>query len=360
VQADYETPGPDAPRLSTDVAGLAPYMFDPFEYPPVFAVAPRLALAATDDYHLLRAVWFGVSALGFWIAFVGLAVWIGGRAGGTALLLAPPIALSTPFLLGLQFGQAHLLVVAAAIAGMMQLARGRRWTGASLLAFATATKLFPGLLLVHLAVRRRWRDVAATLVALAALVGIAALVLGPATLSAYVTEQLPRMASGEAFGFTEHNPDNHSLYGLAFKLGALGVAGADRHLASLLGWAWTAVAVALAVTASRGRAEPGRDAVVWLGILCLATLRAPFAPTYTAIGTLWLLSAVVGQLGPRRWRTVLIVVAWILLQGAPPLGSDAINAAATLPGQAASIAIAVLAVWPRRAAASALVAPSGT
>jgi hypothetical protein len=67
---------------------------------------------------------------------------------------------------------------------------------------------------------------------------------------------------------------------------------------------------------------------------------------------------VTGCLAPRRWRTVLIVIAWILLQGAPPLGSDAVNAAATLPGQAASIAIAVLAVWPRRAA-PALVGPAG-
>jgi hypothetical protein len=172
-------------------------------------------------------------------------------------------------------------------------------------------------------------------------------VLGPGTLAAFVTEQLPRIASGEAFAFAEDNPDNHSLYGLAFKLAALGL-DAGRGLANALAWIWTAVAVALTVLGSRGRSEPVRDAILWLGILCLATLRSPFAPTYTAIGTLWLLSVAVGTWRPRRWLTAVIAVSWFLLQGTPPIFSAAHNALATLPAQLASIAFAIAAVWPRR------------
>lgn len=352
IPTDYGKPRSDGSpsHPATALRGLASYLGDPYEYPPTFVLAPRAAVAITDDYQIIRAAWFGISALGFWIAFVALAIWIAGRPGACALLLAPAIAISTPVLLGLQFGQAHLLVIAAAVAAMMLFARGRWLGGGLLLGFATATKIFPGLLLVHLAVRRRWRDLAVTLAVIAALIGLAALVLGPATLAAFVSDQLPRMASGEAFSFTEENPDNHSLYGLAFKLATLGVRGADRQLAQLLAWGWTAIAVVLTIAGSRGRRAPARDAMLWLGIVCLATLRSPFAPTYTAIGTLWLFAVASGVLPPRRRWTALIAIAWILLQGSPPIHSDAWNVVMSLPGQAISIAAAVLATWPWRAA----------
>jgi hypothetical protein len=339
---DRATP-PRTPR----VRGLAEHLTDPYEYPPTFVVLPRAALVVTDDYLLIRAAWFGLSAVVFWIAFVALPIWMRGRAGATALLLVPVVALSFPVVLNLQFGQAHLVVVAASIAAMMQFARGRTLGGGVLLAFAITTKIFPGLLLVHLAVRRQWRAIAATAAAIGAMVALAALVLGSSTLAAFVSEHLPRMASGEAFAFAEQNPDNHSLYGLAFKLAALGVDGADRGLASSLAWAWTAGALVLTVLGSRGRAEPAREAVLWLGILCLATLRSPVAPVYTAIGTLWLLAVAVGVMTPRWWVTAAIVLSWCLLQGSLPIFSPAGNAIASLPSQVASLVIAVLAVWPR-------------
>jgi Glycosyltransferase family 87 len=353
--ADYARPAPGM-KADTAIDGLGDYLLDPYEYPPVFAVLPRAAVAATSDYHVLRAAWFAISAVGFWLAFIGVAIWIRGRAGGTALLLVPVLALSLPLVMNLQYGQAHLIVVAAAMGAMLQFARGRRASGATLLALATATKVFPGLLLVHLAVRRRWRDVGATLVALAVLVGLAALVLGPATLGAFVSEHVPRMASGAAFSNTEENPDNHALYGLAFKLATLGVPGAGRELGAALAWIWGVLALILAALGSRGRAEPARDAVIWLGVLCLATLRSPFAPMYSAVGTLWLLAIFFwdgaggadGAGRPRWWWTAAIAVSWAVLQGFPAIFSDKVNVLASLPSQIATIAIAIAAVWPRR------------
>lgn len=347
---DYEESKPGAAEhtaVPCQMRGLPPYLTDAFEYPPPFAVLSRAAVAATDDYHVVRAAWFGISAVGFVLALMALAIWIAGRAGATALLLMPLVMFSMPVALNLQFGQVHLLIVAASIIAMMQFARGRLISGALLLGVATAIKIFPGLLLVHLAVRRQWRAVAATLAAIAALFALAAIVLGPSTLSAFVSEQIPRLVSGDAFAFAETNTDNYSLYGLAFKLSMMGV-DAGRGAASALAWAWTVVAIALTVLASRGRAEPARDVIVWLGIFCLATLRSPFAPTYTMVGTLWLLSVAAGYVTPRRWLTVLIAIAWVLVQGAPPVGPEVWNAATSLPGHAASIAIALAAVWPRR------------
>lgn len=233
--ADY---GSDQP---TTVAGLDAYLADPYEYPPTFVVAPRAALAVTHDYELIRVAWFGLSAVCFLLAYLALALWVRGRAGATALLLLPALAISYPLMFCLQWGQAHLIVLAAAMAAMVQFERGRTASGAGLLAFATTTKIFPGLLLVHLAVRRRWRELAATLVAIAALVVLAAVVLGTGPLGSFVTDHLPRMSSGEAFAFTEDNPDNASLYGIAFKLAALGF-DTGRGLGATLAWIWSFIA----------------------------------------------------------------------------------------------------------------------
>jgi hypothetical protein len=185
----------------------------------------------------------------------------------------------------------------------------------------------------------------ATGLALIALVGLAALVLGPATLTAYVSEHLPRMASGAAFSYTENNFDNYAPYSLAWKLAALGIGSGDRHVASMLAWCWGVVALVLTAVASRRRGDRASDAVLWLGILCLATLRSPFAPMYTAIGTLWLLAMATGFARPRLGLRIAIGVAWVLMQGFPPMFGPAINVLLSLPSQLATIAIAVIAVW---------------
>lgn len=331
---------------ATDLTGMPAYLGDPYEYPPPFAVLPRAAVAMTHDYQLIRDAWFGLSAFGFLVGFVALALWIRGRGGATAMLLLPAIALATPFAFTLQWGQAHALILAAAILGMIQLARDRTLSGAMLLAFATVTKLFPGFLLVFLAVRRRWRDLAYTLGAIGVLVTIAAIVLGPATLGAFVTEQLPRIASGEAFAFTEQNFDNLSLYGLAFKLHALGV-DAGRPLAANLAWVWTVVVLVLTIVVARKPGDRTRDAILWLAILCLATLRSPYAPLYTSLGTLWLMSIATT---PRGWNRALVAIGWFLLMGFPPVGGAALATILSFPGQLVTLLVPLVALRSRSVA----------
>lgn len=335
----YVHAGELAARGQANLWNPADYDGDGYEYPPPFAMLPRAAVALSGDLHVLRPAWFAISALGFWIAFLALTIWLRSR---TALRCLPVVALSIPTVFDLQYGQAHLLVVAAAIAGMLQLARGRRTTGALLLGAAIATKLFPALLVVHLVVRRRWADAIAVGAATLALFGLAVVVLGADTTAAFVHVQLPRLASGEAFPFVANQTDNDSLYGLAYKLIKLGVVDSGQPLAGILAWLWTLFAVALTVAGSRGPASRTRDGALWLGVLCLATLRAPYVPAYARIGTLWLLSTV----PPRRMGW--FVLAWLVLQGAPPVLGPAANVILSLPSQIASIALAVAAVWPRR------------
>jgi alpha-1,2-mannosyltransferase len=321
------------------------YTDDPYEYPPPFAVVGRAAAEA--DYGVVRSTWFAIQALAFLAAVLALATWIGGRAGATALLLAPALALSTPVMVALQFGQAHLIVIAAAAASLPLFARNRDLAGGALLGFAIATKIFPGLLLVHLAVRRRWRAVFATLGATAIYVAIATIVLGTGTLEAFVTDHLPKLASGEAFPNALENHDNHSIFGLVIKLRDLGLGG-DADLASKAAWLWGLVALALTVLASSKPRDRAGDAILWLGILALATLRSPFAPTYSAVTTFWLLSIWAGDTARRAWKTAALVIGWIVLLGQPPLFGEKGDIIVSLLPQAIVIAVAVLATLRRR------------
>jgi hypothetical protein len=244
-------------------------------------------------------------------------------------------------MVALQFGQAHLIVIAAAVASLPLFARNRDIAGGALLGFAIATKIFPGLLLVHLAVRRRWRAVAYTLSAIVALFALSTLVLGPGTLDAFVTGHLPKLASGEAFPNALENHDNYSLFGLVIKLRDLGLGG-DADLASSAAWLWGLAALALTVLAARRHHDRAGDAILWLGILALATLRSPFAPTYTVVTTLWLLTVWAGA-----WNTAALAVVWVVLQGQPPLFGEKTNITISLLPQLIVIAVAIVAVVRR-------------
>ncbi len=86
--------------------------------------------------------------------------------------------------------------------------------------------------------------------------------------------------------------------------------------------------------------------MIWLAVICLATLRSPFAPMYSAVGTLWLLAVWLGAARPRWWATAAAAAAWVLLQGFAPIFSDRVNVLASLPSQLATLAIAVGARGP--------------
>ncbi len=340
----------------TGVAGLRPYLSDPFEYPPTFLFLPRAGLAVSNDFDVLRAGWFAIQALAFLAACTLLALWIGGRAGAVSLLLVPALLFSAPLLMSWQWGQFHATVIALSVVAMLAFATRRDWIGGALLAVGTGTKLFPGALLIQLVAGRprgtRLRVVLTTLVGGLALVGVALLLVGVQPFRSFFDYQLPRIASGEAFWFTETNPDNYSPYGLVFKLRTLGVPGMGRGLAVGVSWIYLAIVVLLAVSSGRRARSRAELAVSWLALLSLASLRSPFAPTYAGISTLWLLAIWAGARERRsRWSTAGIVVAWILLQGVPPIGSAAGDAIASLPAQLVAIAVPLLAVWPRGARA---------
>jgi hypothetical protein len=347
----------DAARLlaPASIHGLQKWMDDPFEYPPPFLLFPRAALLATDDFLAIRAGWFVFQALGLIVVAAWLARWVGGRDGQLAFLLLPVLLASLPTMLGLQFGQFHIATLLLSVAAMICFEERRPAVGGALLAVATVSKLFPAFLLVYLLARRRWREVAWTLAGCVvfSLAGLA--VLGWTPFEAFLTYQLPRIHTGEAFAFYEKEAlvvsRNLGIPGLVTKLQFLGVPGMTHGLGATLGWLFTFLLFWLAWTAGR-RAE-GRvaEARAWLALLSLGAFRSPLAPPYVTLSILWLLTLLAGEIRGRTSAVVAFVVAWLLIMGPPPL-TGPIEFIVSFLGQIAGLAVCIRGLRGPRAPAS--------
>jgi hypothetical protein len=166
-------------------------------------------------------------------------------------------------------------------------------------------KLFPGVLLLVLARRRAWRPLLLSLAGIAAWVGVALVVFGPAPFEAFVSHHLPRINSGEAF------PQlripfalalNQSVFAIPLKLALFGIGDGSIRIASALAWLYTALVCAVALWLTTTDRAP----LLWALVLALASFRSPFLPQeYAAIGpalTLCLSAAVfVAAIRFLRW-----------------------------------------------------------
>ena len=161
--------------------------------------------------------------------------------------------------------------------------------------------------------------------------------------------------SGEAFS-AFRNPtsiaDNGSVPGLVFKLKLWGVPYMGFDAMRIVGWVYTLVVVAGTVWLARRVRPEGREPVIWLAILVLATMRSPFMATYAFFPVMWLAtlaaplawrdsrSALPIALAGVRWRsrsarrsipphwnavwtTVQTVLAFVLLGVRPPAAARA-------------------------------------
>lgn len=330
--AHYPGLNPEAtPR--TEMAGMRPE--DPYQYPPQFLLLPRLARALTHDYGTVRVVWFALQVTLLAGVYLWLALWSGGRAGRLAAWLLPLALSAFPTLYALQYGQFHVAAVALSVAALLAIEARRRALGGALLAVAISAKLFPALLLLPLAVRRRWRELGWTAAfgALFALLGLA--LLGPAPYAAFFEEHLPRLADGSAFAFDAAWPelrelvlaDNQGFAGLVAKLAELGVPGLDggaRRIATLLYLVALAAAALLFGRREADLARPER-AAGWLGLVGLGSLASSGAwGDYVPLTAIWLLALLAARLRDGARVAVPLAACWLFqytLLGTTPIGS---------------------------------------
>jgi hypothetical protein len=205
---------------------------------------------------------------------------LGPAAGTRALLLSPLVMGAIPTVSFLEKGNVQGAMIAMAMIAMVAFER-RRWAlGGALLAYATVSKLFPGMLILYLLVQRRWRALAWTAAFGAILTLLPLAVLGTRGYAAFL-EHLPGLVGGEAFP-AFRNPAsmavNYSVPGLVFKLKLFGVPGMGFGASKVVGWLFTIVVVAVTFLLGKRSVADEDKPVVWLAVLTLATLRSPFLP----------------------------------------------------------------------------------
>jgi len=304
-------PEPDKPRKPN----LGPFLVDVYEYPPTFLPLPRLVVAATDDFWGFRRLWFALNLAGVALCLVAIARRFDTALGTQAVWLTPFVLVSPSIVGTLQAGNVHLLFIAAAAAAMLLFERQRHAAGGAILAYAIVSKLFPGVLLFYLLLRRDWRAVGWTAAWSVVLVAVTLADVGAVPFAAFL-EHLPGLLSGEAFpAFRSAAPIavNESIPGLVFKIGVLGGPSLGFGASRILGWAYTLVVVGLTAWLALRPARRGREPLVWIVILVLATMRSPFLPMYGTFPSLWLatLIAALGWQQPRvRWTAI---AWWIVL-----------------------------------------------
>lgn len=332
------------------VAELGPHLLDPYEYPPQFLLLPRLALALTNHFLIIRSVWFAFESTVFLGIALLLAGHIGEREGLVVGLLVPALFASLSLLVNLQWGQAHVLTLTLAMGALVAFRRGHAPLGGALLAAAALFKLFPGLLLLYLILQRRWRDVGWTVAGSIFLTLLALAVFGVFPFEAFIEYQLPRIGNGDAFSFFHGRwiavSRNLSVPGVVFKLGLLGAPAMTNALANEVGWIYTLLLVMLVARAAGQRDRSALDeALLWLGVLCLGSLRSPLAPgIYVGLGGLWILTLFASR--AKRARDVLFVaLGFWLIPGGPPLPNRTADVAVAFLGQVWMMLVGFRAVW---------------
>ncbi len=342
---------------------LGPFNIDVFEYPPPFLLLPRALLRVAPDFVGFRLLWFAMEAAVVLVAMVFVGRALDPHARLRALMLAPLVWAALPMLNTLQKGNIQPVVIAVAVLAMVLFRRRQFAAGGALLAFATLSKLYPGLLVLYLLVRRDWRALIWTAAWSAVFVGLTVADTGWSIFASFLGH-LPALLGGESFPALR-NPNavaiNYSIPGIVFKLKLFGVPGMGFPASKLLGWLYTLIIVPVVVLVARRSLREGETPLVWLAILILATLRSPFLPqAYAPFPALWLVTLLAAVAVPTMRNALLALLAWAALNVYVPMdgGLDPRTLAlvTTLP-QVVTIAVAVIALR-RRPAGSEAPAPA--
>jgi uncharacterized membrane protein YuzA (DUF378 family) len=306
---------------------------DAYVYPPPFLLWPAGAAVLSNEFKTIRTAWFVVELGLFLWAYGSVAAWIGGRSGGRCLLWLPVVATGLPVLLGMQMGNFHLAAIALAIMAMLAVEEGRPGRAGFWMAVAAGSKLFPVILLVALAGRRKPIPILWTIGWLAILTTITVIVFGTAPLASFSEFQLPRLVDSDRVPWTApglFGTVNSSIVGLALKLRAIGVPlGPLGSAAARVIYAIVLLTAALAAGPAEKDAPASPDierrdveqarlgsAQSWLAFLALASMGAPFLPdAYGGAVALWLLALVAANARRRQlvWTMFAFVLLWPVL-----------------------------------------------
>ncbi|HEX7158821.1 MAG TPA: glycosyltransferase family 87 protein [Edaphobacter sp.] len=348
----YSVPIPNSDRRKPRPIGTF-FDTDVYEYPPTFLLLPRTLAILTPQVLNFRMLWFGLYGSVMLIGLLAVARLFDPVVGTRVLLLSPLVLGADITIVTLQLGNLQAAVFVLAMLAMVFFTQRRYAAGGALLAFATVSKMFPGMLIVYLAARREWRALAWTVGSCAALVGISFLDTGRTPYIAFL-HHLPRLLSGEAFGPLHRATIaalNLSVPGLLFKLKLFGLPGGSYEVMKIVGTIYTLILLAAIVMIAMRRLNRNEQPLIWLTILILGSLRSPFLPGYGLFPVLWLLILLAARVAPAVRTLCLMLVAWVVLNFSLPVFSGLdprLLTAVTLVLQAIIAVLLVLALRQRQ------------
>ena len=301
------------------------FSIDNFEYPPPFLLLPYGLLMVFGSFFAMRTAWFLLTITLFIGALAGVAWWCGAFRSQPRLLLFPLLLCAPTMLMSLQIGNVQVLIIAISLLAMIAFEEGHPLVGGTLLGFAAVSKIWPAVLIVYLILQRRWKPVFYCVSAMLFFTLAGFLLFGFAPYQNFLAFQLPRLSSGEAFGFMSSSLReivfNMSIFGIPHKLYALHLLAAPPKLLSpILSWSFTLLIGLVVVAAGlrRGACTRKNDddrlirVQLWLTLLTLVQLRSPFLPwIYGVITTLWLLLLLAPTVS--GWKLGVIGAAWVAL-----------------------------------------------
>ncbi|MEO5819325.1 MAG: glycosyltransferase family 87 protein [Vicinamibacteraceae bacterium] len=310
----YNLPQTD-PTAMRNARKLGRFSIDNYEYPPPFLLVPRILGLVTPDFWHFRRLWFALNFGLVVVVSVLVARRLDERLGTHAVWLTPYVVAGPAIIATFQVGNVQMLMIAMSALAMYCFDRRSPVLGGALLAFAIAGKLYPGVFVLYLLLQRDWRAVGWTAVWGIVLVAVSVADVGWEPYRAFLHE-MPGLMSGEAFS-AFRNPgaigNNGSVPGVVFKLGMWGVPNMGFPAMRMLGWAYTLVVIAGTVWLARRVRPGGREPVVWIIILVLATMRSPFMATYAFFPVMWLATLVLAVRWRQPARTAVPMICWLLL-----------------------------------------------
>lgn len=328
---------------------------DPYHYPPPFLLLPAAIRLAAPEFAANRAVWFMMQSLLLAIALVMVARWIGGVPGAWAAASGWFVLASPSVLMSIQAGNFQPTVFALGAIAFVLICSRRELPGAAILAYAAAGKIVPGILVLFLLTARRWRAVIYTAAFSLVLCAITVAVFGSRPFHDFIFDELPKIASGEAFPQTERVATplvNLSVYGETVRWRRLLAAwfgvkwlGPEigRPIASVYGLVvvfltaaagWLAHRRGWLATGAGPRGDAGSAvtpetrmllAQTVIALLSLMAFRSPFVGSqYGYLGTMWLLALLGSGASTATKRAgwlagfVLLAAATLVIPSPPP------------------------------------------
>ena len=310
----YPLPQTD-PKAMRTARKLGPLQIDNYEYPPPFLLVPRVMGLVAPDFWSFRRLWFALNLAVVVIGAVAIARRLDDRLGTHAVWLTPFVIAGPATIATFQAGNVQMAMIAVTALAMWAFDRRAPVLGGALLAFAIAGKLYPGVFVLFLLLRRDWKGVIWTAVFGLALIAVSLADVGLQPYRAFLHE-MPGLMSGEAFS-AFRNPgaigNNGSVPGIVFKLAMWGVPNMGFPAMRMLGWAYTIVVVAGAAWLALRARPDGREPLVWIIVVVLATMRSPFMATYAFFPAMWLATLVLAVRWAQGGRAFPPMLCWILL-----------------------------------------------